>query len=170
MTTIKVKDKEFKVKEGLDEMDYVAILEMALDTYMNGYEEMEDNVRITSFNPISMRRIFFRALMSICMEGYSEDEYEKYFEYGLHTKILDEVINARDAYNDMLAISKEALTSANIINTAIERIIGLISDKMPDAEGINKFLENMPKDLKDTLSHYEQILHLDNKSLKKDEN
>ena len=32
MTTIKVKDKEFKVKEGLDEMDYVAILEMALDT------------------------------------------------------------------------------------------------------------------------------------------
>ena len=170
MTTIKVKDKEFNVKEGLDEMDYVAILEMALDTYMNGYEEMEDNVRITSFNPISMRRIFFRALMSICMEDYSEDEYEKYFEYGLHTKILDEVINARDAYNDMLAISKEALTSANIINTAIERIIGLISDKMPDAEEINKFLENMPEDLKDTLSHYEQVLHLDNKSLKKDEN
>lgn len=118
------------------------------------------------YNPLTMVTNFYALLFGFCIEGYdidSDEDYNKYYNIGTHYELLRVVTNADEAYHLMMSLSKQMISVENIIDKNLNKLINMITEKIPDAKTMNKMVNKLPKDWQKVVNQYNEITGKDNK-------
>ena len=159
---ITVRDTEINLKKDYltnSEVNY--IVEAVLKLY-----DKDGDIDQYSFSPLTMITNFYSLLFEVCIEGYNPDDiedYNKYYNLGVQYELLKVVVNAEEAYHLMMSISKDMSSLEAIINKGINKLLGLLDAKMPDAKAMNKMVNKLPKEWKKVVTDYNNIIGKDSK-------
>lgn len=159
---ITVRDTEINLKKDYltnSEVNY--IVEAVLKLY-----DKDGDIDQYSFSPLTMITNFYSLLFEVCIEGYNPDDiedYNKYYNLGVQYELLKVVVNAEEAYHLMMSISKDMSSLEAIVNKGINKLLGLLDTKMPDAKAMNKIVNKLPKEWKKVVTDYNNIIGKDSK-------
>ena len=159
---ITVKNEKIKLKQDYltnGEVNY--ILGEVLKIY-----NQEGDIDGYSYSPLAMITNFYALLFSICIEGYDIDnieDYNKYYNIGTHYELLRVVTNADEAYHLMMSLSKQIISVENVVDKNLNKLINMITEKIPDAKTMNKMVNKLPKDWQKVVNQYNEITGKDNK-------
>lgn len=159
---ITVRDTEINLKKDYltnSEVNY--IVEEVLKLY-----DKDGDIDQYSFSPLTMITNFYSLLFEVCIEGYNPDDiddYNKYYNLGVQYELLKIVVNAEEAYHLMMSISKDMSSLEAIVNKGINKLLGLLDTKMPDAKAMNKIVNKLPKEWKKVVTDYNNIIGKDSK-------
>lgn len=153
---IKLKEQNIKLKKDYltnGEVNYI------LSEVFKLYDEPGD-IDGYAFSPLTMITNFYALLFETCVDGYnsSVEDYNKYYNIGLHHELLRVVTNADEAYHLMMTISKDISSLENIMNKSMNKLVSLISEKIPDAKSLSKMASKLPKDWQKVVSEYNDIV------------
>lgn len=157
MKEIIVKDETIKLKKDYltnGEVNYM--VKTALEIY-----NAEGDIEGYGYSPLSMFTNFYALLFGMCIEDYNIDsieDYDKYYNLGVHTELMMEITNAMEAYNLLVSISKQLCDIPNVIDRSIQKIINIMAEKIPNGEELSKMMEKMPKEWNKVLSEYNNII------------
>lgn len=159
---ITVRDTEINLKKDYltnSEVNY--IVEAVLKLY-----DKDGDIDQYSFSPLTMITNFYSLLFEVCIEDYNPDDiedYNKYYNLGVQYELLKVVVNAEEAYHLMMSISKDMSSLEAIVNKGINKLLGLLDTKMPDAKAMNKMVNKLPKEWKKVVTDYNNIIGKDSK-------
>ena len=57
----------------------------------------------------------------------------------------------------MMSLSKQINSIENTVNRSLQKIVGMISDKIPDAKAMTKMVNKLPKEWQKAVDDYNQI-------------
>ena len=57
----------------------------------------------------------------------------------------------------MMSLSKQINSIENTVNRSLQKIVGMISDKIPDAKTMTKMVNKLPKEWQKAVDDYNQI-------------
>lgn len=122
MKEITVKDKVFKLKK-----DYLTNIEVnyIVSEVLKLYNQ-EGDIENYRFSPLTMMSNFYSLLFQCCIEGYdfnNSEDYENAYNCGLHKLLIENITNAKEAYNLMLDISNKFNGLEYIISRALDELI-----------------------------------------------
>ena len=63
----------------------------------------------------------------------------------------------------MMSLSKQIVSVENIIDKNLNKLINMITEKIPDAKTMNKMVNKLPKDWQKVVNQYNEITGKDNK-------
>lgn len=132
---------KFNYKENLDETEFTTIIKAYLKVYNFGLDEKLDMIDGLHKNPILAERTFFINLGNLCIENFDLDLHKKLFEHGIYKFLIEDIINAKDAYYLAKEVSKRVDSADELIYSFLNKIIELI----PDEGDINKLKETWDK-------------------------
>lgn len=154
---IKVKNKTINLKKDYltnGEVNY--IVEEVLKIY-----DQPGNINSYEYDPLAMITNFYALLFAECIEGYdinNIDQYNEYYNIGAHYELLRVVVNADEAYRLMMSLSKQISSIENTISKGIQKIVDMISNKVPDAKAMAKMVNKLPKEWQKAVEEYNQII------------
>ena len=154
---IKVKDKTVVLKKDYltnGEVNY--IVEEVLKIY-----DQPGNIEGYDYDSLAMLTNFYALLFAECIEGYdidNVDQYNEYYNIGTHYALLSEVTNAEEAYHLAMSLSGKISSTENAINKGLQKIVNMISEKIPDAKAMEKMANKLPKEWQKTINEYNQII------------
>ena len=154
---ITVKNEKIKLKKDYltnGEVNY--IVGEVLKIYDNS-----GDIEGYDYSPLTMITNFYALLFGFCIEGYdidSDEDYNKYYNIGAHYELLRVVTNADEAYHLMMSLSKQINSIENTLNRSLQKIVGMISDKIPDAKAMTKMINKLPKEWQKAVDDYNQII------------
>lgn len=143
---------EFKYKEGLDESDFIALVESYINAYNNGIEGIKDEIEGLHKNPITAERVFNINLGNLCIENFSDELHEQVFKKGIYNFLRENIYNVKEAYNLAKEICKRVDSidelAYNLFNKMIELIPSDIDIKeLQDAwDKVSKEYKNITKE------------------------
>lgn len=152
------KDNVIKYKTFLTEAEYITLIEMSVDAYVNGIGDNTDNLGVVPYNPIKAQQMFNRTLLSICIENYDENKYELYFENMIAEQLIDEVNNALEAWKTVEDIMDKSISISVRFNDFLNKVLDILDSKLSDGAQLEKLLKALPKDLNVALDKYRKIL------------
>lgn len=161
---ITVKDTEIILKKDYltnSEVNY--IVATVLKLYKKG-----GDIDGYSFSPLTTITNFYSLLFEVCIEGYNPDnieEYNKYYNLGVQYELLKSVTNADEAYHLVMSISKDMTSLESIVNDGINKLLNIVTEKVPDAKVMSKMVNKLPKEWKKVVEDYNNIT---GKELKED--
>lgn len=159
MLEYKLNDKEtIKCKESLSEAEYLAIIDVAIDAYKDGIGNQKDLFGVVPYNPVKAQQAFYRALCEICIEDYDSNRFSEYFEAGIPSLLVMDVINASEALDTVYDIINNSMSISVTINKFLSGVLSLLDEKLPEGVDMTKILKKFPKDLSKALESYTSII------------
>ena len=79
--------------------------------------------------------------------------------------MLKSVTNADEAYHLVMSISKDMASLESIVNDGINKLLNIVTEKVPDAKAMSKMVNKLPKEWKKVVEDYNNIT---GKELKED--
>lgn len=141
-------------KKFLTEAEYKTLIKVSVDAF-----NTQGDIEGFRFNPVQADAIFFRALCSMCIDNLTDEMYEEYFNTGKHRTMLDEVVNANEAYYMYKYITERMISIENIIDMNLQSLIKLIEDKIPDKKSMAKLVNKLPKEWQKAVDEHQNIIH-----------
>ena len=86
---------------------------------------------------------------------------------GVQYELLKVITNADEAYHLMMSLSKQMFSVENILDKNLNKLVNLISKKIPDKKTLNEMIDKLPDEWKSALGEYNQIMRV--KDTKEDE-
>ena len=117
---------KFNYKEYLDESDFTTIIKSYLKVYNDGLDENLDGIEGFHKNPIIAERTFYINIGSLCVENFNLELHNKLFENGIYKFLIENIINAKDAYNLAKEIAKKVDSVDELAYSFFNKIIKLI--------------------------------------------
>lgn len=156
MEVITVKEKKITLKKDYltnGEVNYI------VGEVLKIYDQSGD-IDGYDYSPLAMITNFYALLFAECIEGYDLDDvdmYNEYYNIGTQYELLRVVTNADEAYYLMMSLSKQINSIENTVNRSLQKIVGMISDKIPDAKTMTKMVNKLPKEWQKAVDDYNQI-------------
>lgn len=153
---LNIKGENIKLKKDYltnGEVNY--IVSEALQIYMDS-----GDISNYDYSPLSMITNFYAMLFELCIEDYDMDkidDYNKYYNLGVHYELLRVVTNAEEAYHLLISTSKDLTSIENVIDKNIKRLMQLIEDKIPDSKAMTKLINKLPKEWQKVVNEYNDI-------------
>ena len=88
----------------------------------------------------------------------NKEDYNKYYNIGTHYELLRIVTNADEAYHLMMSLSKQIISVENIVDKNLNKLINMITEKIPDAKTMNKMINKLPKDWQKVVDEHNEIV------------
>lgn len=110
-----------------------------------------------AFNPVDMEINFYAGLFYLTVNNYDIDDknrFEELFSHGIHKYILENVTNAKLAYDLMWKTAKEV---SNSIGSILYKINSFL-DNLPEAEDLDKLIDKLPEEWKTVKQEYDDII------------
>lgn len=154
---ITVKNEKIKLKQDYltnGEVNY--ILGEVLKIY-----NQEGDIDGYSYSPLAMITNFYALLFSICIEGYDIDnieDYNKYYNIGIHYELLRVVTNADEAYHLMMSLSKQMVSVESVLDNNLNKLVNFIMEKIPDAKTMTKLVNKLPKEWQKVIDEHNEIV------------
>lgn len=117
---------KFNYKEGLNESDFVALVESYINAYNNGIEGIKDEIEGLHKNPITAERVFNINLGNLCIENFSDELHEQIFEKGIYSFLRENIYNAKEAYNLAKEVCKRVDSVDELAYNLFNKMIELI--------------------------------------------
>lgn len=153
MKKIEYNEYKFELKRGALTAGQVSnLVEESIRIYMNG--GMLDGY---SFNPVDMEINFYAGLFYLTVEGFEiddNDKFEELFSNGVHNYILNDVCNAKLAYDLMWKTAKEVNSSVGYILNKIKNFL----DNLPEQEKLDELADKLPEEWKSVKNEYDNII------------
>ena len=133
------------------------------------YNQNDDDIEGLDYSPLAMMTNFYALLFSMCIKDYNLDDigmYNKYYNMGVQYELLKVITNADEAYHLMM-LSKQMFSVENILDKNLNKLVNLISKKIPDKKTLNEMIDKLPDEWKSALGEYNQIMRV--KDTKEDE-
>lgn len=156
MEVITVKEKKITLKKDYltnGEVNYI------VGEVLKIYDQSGD-IDGYDYSPLAMITNFYALLFAECIEDYDLDDvdmYNEYYNIGTQYELLRVVTNADEAYHLMMSLSKQINSIENTVNRSLQKIVGMISDKIPDAKTMTKMVNKLPKEWQKAVDDYNQI-------------
>ena len=141
MKEYKDKGIEFKYKEGLEENDFVALVESYIDAYNNGIEGIEDKIEGLHKNPITAERVFNISLGNLCIEDFSDELHEQIFNKGIYNFLRENIYNAKEAYN----LAKEVCKRVDSVDELAYNLFNKMIELIPSSIDIKELQDTWDK-------------------------
>lgn len=112
------------------------------------------------YSPLAMITNFYALLFAECIEGYNLDDvdmYNKYYNIGTQYELLRVITNADEAYHLMMSLSKQIISVENVVDKNLNKLINMITEKIPDAKAMTKMVNKLPKEWQKAVDDYNQI-------------
>ena len=134
------------------------------------YNQNDDDIEGLDYSPLAMMTNFYALLFSMCIKDYNLDDigmYNEYYNMGVQYELLKVITNADEAYHLMMSLSKQMFSVENILDKNLNKLVNLISKKIPDKKTLNEMIDKLPDEWKNALGEYNQIMRV--KDTKEDE-
>ena len=139
---------KFNYKEGLNEGDFVALVESYINAYNNGIAGNKDEIEGLHKNPIIAERVFNINLGNLCIENFSNELHEQVFEKGIYSFLRENIYNAKEAYN----LAKEVCKRVDSIDELAYRLFNKMIELIPsdiDIKELQDAWDKVSKEYKD---------------------
>lgn len=150
-----INEKKIKLKKNyLTNAEVNFIVSEALKTYI---DKEENDIEGYDYNPLTMITNFYAMLFELCIKDYNLDnieDYNKYYNDGVHLKLLENIINAKEAYDLMIKLSGEITSLSNIIGRSLKLFI----DKIPEKNDFSEILTKLPEEWQKVADEYNNII------------
>lgn len=147
-----------KYKEALSEAEYITLIDLALDAYIEGLGKHTDDLELVPYNPIKATQAFNRGLLSLCIDEYDSEKYDFYFQNNVHNILIDDVNNALDAWVMVTDLIERSVSLPMVVNNFLNNVLNILDGKLPDGKSMEKLLNKFPKDFGDAINKYAEIL------------
>ena len=139
---------KFNYKEGLNEGDFVALVESYINAYNNGIAGNKDEIEGLHKNPIIAERVFNINLGNLCIENFSNELHEQVFEKGIYTFLRENIYNAKEAYNLAKEVCKRVDSIDELAYSLFNKMIELIPSDI-DIKELQDAWDKVSKEYKD---------------------
>ena len=139
---------KFNYKEGLNESDFVALVESYINAYNNGIEGIKDEIEGLHKNPITAERVFNIKLGKLCIENFRDELHEQIFEKGIYSFLRENIYNAKEAYNLAKEVCKRVDSIDELAYSLFNKMIELIPSDI-DIKELQNAWDKVSKEYKD---------------------
>lgn len=139
---------KFNYKEGLNEGDFVALVESYINAYNNGIAGNKDEIEGLHKNPIIAERIFNINLGNLCVENFEDNLHKQIFEKGIYSFLRENIYNAKEAYNLAKEVCKRVDSIDELAYSLFNKMIELIPSDI-DIKELQDAWDKVSKEYKD---------------------
>lgn len=139
---------KFNYKEGLNEGNFVALVESYINAYNNGIAGNKDEIEGLHKNPIIAERVFNINLGNLCIENFSNELHEQVFEKGIYSFLRENIYNAKEAYNLAKEVCKRVDSIDELAYSLFNKMIELIPSDI-DIKELQDAWDKVSKEYKD---------------------
>lgn len=157
-TKVNINDIEVILKkEYLTNAELNFLVGNAIAVYMDSDKKDIDGY---GFSPLSAFYNFYDYLFYDCIKDFDledKDMFDNLYNHGVHHYLIENIINAKEAYDIFVNTMKQAGTLESVLQTGIQKIGSLLQDKLPTKEELKKTLDKLPQEWKNVVSEYSRI-------------
>ena len=139
---------KFNYKEGLNEGDFVALVESYINAYNNGFQEIKMKKKDYIKNPIIAERVFNINLGNLCVENFEDNLHKQIFEKGIYNFLRENIYNAKEAYNLAKEVCKRVDSVDELAYNLFNKMIELIPSDI-DVKELQDAWDKVSKEYKD---------------------
>lgn len=139
---------KFNYKEGLNEGDFVALVESYINAYNNGIAGNKDEIEGLHKNPIIAERVFNINLGNLCVENFEDNLHKQIFEKGIYSFLRENIYNAKEAYNLAKEVCKKVDSIDELAYSLFNKMIELIPSDI-DIKELQDAWDKVSKEYKD---------------------
>ena len=140
--------RKFNYKEGLNEGDFVALVEAYINAYNNGIAGNKDEIEGLHKNPIIAERVFNINLGNLCVENFEDNLHKQIFEKGIYNFLRENIYNAKEAYNLAKEVCKRVDSVDELAYNLFNKMIELIPSDI-DVKELQDAWDKVSKEYKD---------------------